>query len=227
MEQAREGLELRLDEHGLVPAIVQDARTGQVLMLGWMNPGALRRTLEGGEAWFFSRSRSDLWRKGELSGNGMRVAGVWADCDGDALLVQVEPTGPACHTGEATCFHNPVQAVPPFRRVERGPGILEELFQVIQDRRRDRPEGSYTTRLLEQGRARIAQKVLEEAGEVVIAGLQGQGDRLAEESADLLYHLLVLLADAGVSPEAVWAVLRRRRGTGAGGGTPPAGGGPG
>lgn len=210
MERREEGQELRLNEQGLVPAIAQDARTGRVLMLGWMNPDALRRTLERGEVWFFSRTRADLWRKGELSGHGMRVVGVWADCDGDALLVQVEPLGPACHTGEETCFHRPVRELPPFRRVERGPGILEEVFQVIRERQREPSAGSYTARLLAAGRARIVQKVLEEAGEVVIAGLREEG-RLAEECADLLYHLLVLLADAGIPPEAVWSALRRRR----------------
>ncbi|GBD11307.1 Phosphoribosyl-AMP cyclohydrolase [bacterium HR23] len=203
---------LKLDERGLIPAIAQHAGTGQVLMLGWMSPGALKRTLEGGDAWFYSRSRSDLWHKGEVSGTYLRVQKVWADCDGDTLLLQVEPTGPqVCHTGQPSCFFTPVEAFPTFERPSVGPGILEDLFATIRERQRDMPPDSYTARLLKEGTARIAQKVIEEAGETALSAVQGQKDALAREAADLLYHLLVLLASAGLTPSVVWQELRARQ----------------
>ncbi|MBI4234244.1 MAG: bifunctional phosphoribosyl-AMP cyclohydrolase/phosphoribosyl-ATP diphosphatase HisIE [Chloroflexi bacterium] len=207
----RETTMLKLDERGLVPAIAQDARTGQVLMLGYMSPGALKRTLEGGDVWFYSRSRADLWHKGEVSGNYMRIQSAWADCDGDTLLLKVEPTGPICHTGNPTCFFTPVTEAPPFQRQERGPGILDELFSVIKERQRDMPAGSYTTRLLQEGVGRIAQKVIEEAGESALAAAQGQKSEVPKEMADLFYHALVLLAGVGLTPEEVWKELRERR----------------
>ena len=144
--------EVKLDEKGLVPAIAQNVNTGEVLMLGYMNPGSLKRTLEGGEVWFFSRSRSDLWHKGEVSGNYMRVKSAAVDCDGDTLILQVEPDGPICHTGESNCFFTPIEEFPEFYRDETGPGVLEDLFALIQDRKQEMPEGSYTTSLFEGGR---------------------------------------------------------------------------
>ena len=156
--------EVKLDEKGLVPAIAQNVNTGEVLMLGYMNPGSLKRTMEGGEVWFFSRSRSDLWHKGEVSGNYMRVKSAAVDCDGDTLILQVEPDGPICHTGESNCFFTPIEDFPEFYREETGPGVLEDLFATIQDRKQAMPQGSYTTSLFEGGAARIAQKVIEEAG---------------------------------------------------------------
>ena len=164
--------EVKLDEKGLVPAIAQNVNTGEVLMLGYMNPGSLKRTLEGGEVWFFSRSRSDLWHKGEVSGNYMRIKSAAVDCDGDTLILQVEPDGPICHTGESNCFFTPIDEFPEFYRDETGPGVLEDLFALIQDRKREMPEGSYTTSLLQGGPDRIAQKVIEEAGETAIAGVK-------------------------------------------------------
>ena len=121
--------EVKLDEKGLVPAIAQNVNTGEVLMLGYMNPGSLKRTLEGGEVWFFSRSRSDLWHKGEVSGNYMRIKSAAVDCDGDTLILQVEPDGPICHTGESNCFFTPIDEFPEFYRDETGPGVLEDLFR--------------------------------------------------------------------------------------------------
>lgn len=203
-------MELRLNEQGLIPAIAQDDDTGQVLMLGWMSPGTLKRTLEGGDVWFYSRSREDLWHKGEVSGNYLRLRSAWADCDGDALLLKVSPTGPACHTGQASCFHNPLTSLPSFVRQERGSGVLEQLFATIRQRQRDLPPDSYTARLFREGRGRIAQKVVEEAGETAVAALEEGGERLAQEAADLVYHLLVLLAASGTTPEAVWQALRQR-----------------
>lgn len=202
--------EVKLDANGLVPAIAQNVNTGEVLMLGYMNPGSLKRTLDGGEVWFFSRSRSDLWHKGEVSGNYMRVKSAAVDCDGDALILQVDPDGPICHTGKPNCFFTPIDELPGFYREQKGPGVLEDLFAVIQDRKREMPQGSYTAQLLQGGNARIAQKVIEEAGEAAIAAVKGEGAQLVEETADLLYHTLVLLAASGARPEDVWQTLRAR-----------------
>ena len=205
-------VEIQLDEKGLVPAVAQDVNSGEVLMLGYMNPGALKRTLEGGEVWFYSRSRSDLWHKGEVSGNYMRVKSAAVDCDGDTIILQVEPDGPICHTGNQTCFFTPIEDFPEFKRTEKGPGILEDLFAVIQDRKRDMPEGSYTAQLFSDGTKRIAQKVIEEAGETALAAAVGDKEELVKESADLLYHTLVLLSAMGARPEDVWRELRSRQG---------------
>ncbi len=201
-----------LDDKGLAPAICQHDETGEVIMLGYVNPGSLKRTLEGGEVWFYSRSRADLWHKGEVSGNYMRIRSASVDCDGDVVLLKVIPDGPICHTGNPTCFFTPVDELPDFESPEKGPGILEELFSLIQDRKEAMPNGSYTTSLFEAGSDRIAQKVIEEAGEVAIAGVKGDRESLAGEMADLLYHSLVLMAATGARPEDVWSALRERRG---------------
>ena len=206
-------MNIKLNEQGLVPAIAQDADTGQVLMLGYMNPGSLKRTVDGVQVWFYSRSREDLWHKGEISGNYLNLKEAWLDCDGDTLLLKVKPDGPACHTGETSCFYTPLDGVPEeYEATETGPGILSELFAVIQDRQRDPPEGSYTAKLLQAGTGRIAQKVIEEAGETAIAAMQEDQEGLPKEVADLLYHTLVLLAASGVTPNQVWEELRNRRG---------------
>ena len=206
-------MNIKLNEQGLVPAIAQDADTGQVLMLGYMNPGSLKRTIDGVQVWFYSRSREDLWHKGEISGNYLNLKEAWLDCDGDTLLLKVKPDGPACHTGETSCFYTPLDGVPEeYEATETGPGILSELFAVIQDRQRDPPEGSYTAKLLQTGMGRIAQKVIEEAGETAIAAMQEDQEGLPKEVADLLYHTLVLLAASGVTPNQVWEELRNRRG---------------
>ena len=204
-------VEIQLDEKGLVPAIMQNAATGEVIMLGYMNPGSLKRTIEGREVWFYSRSRSDLWHKGEVSGNYMRMKSAAIDCDGDTILLQVEPDGPICHTGNPTCFFTSFEELPEFTRQDKGPGILEELFAVIQDRKRELPEGSYTTALFEGGVERISQKVIEEAGEAAIAGVKEDKERLTAEVADLVYHTLVLLSATDATPEDVWRELRKRR----------------
>ena len=206
-------MNIKLNEQGLVPAIAQDADTGQVLMLGYMNPGSLKRTVDGVQVWFYSRSREDLWHKGEISGNYLNLKEAWLDCDGDTLLLKVKPDGPACHTGETSCFYTPLDGVPEeYEATETGPGILSELFAVIQDRQRDPSEGSYTAKLLQAGMGRIAQKVIEEAGETAIAAMQEDQEGLPKEVADLLYHTLVLLAASGVTPNQVWEELRNRRG---------------
>ena len=208
---AGKGPTVVLDEQGLVPAICQEASTGRVLMLAYMNPDSIRRTLDTGEVVFYSRSRQELWRKGATSGSRFHVESAEVDCDGDALLFRVHADGPACHTGNTSCFFTPLDAALEFNRVESGPGVLSRLFQVIRQRQAERPQGSYTTSLFEAGTSRIAQKVAEEAAEVSIAAATRDADNLAGEVADLLYHTLVLLADAGIPPEAVWQELRRRR----------------
>lgn len=203
---------IKLDDKGLFPAIAQNAETGEVLMLGWMSPGSLRRTLEGGEVWFYSRSRADLWHKGEVSGNYMRVRSAVPDCDGDVVLLKVDPDGPICHTGEPTCFFSdPLDGMPEFEVADDGSGIIEELFSVIQDRKAEMPEGSYTTELLAGGPERIGQKVVEEAGETAIAAVAGRIEDLPDEIADMLYHTLVLMSASGVTPKDVWSRLRQRR----------------
>jgi phosphoribosyl-ATP pyrophosphohydrolase/phosphoribosyl-AMP cyclohydrolase len=188
---------------GLVPAIVQDADTLQVLMLAYMDRAALEETLESGEATFFSRSRGGRWRKGETSGNRMKVRGVRADCDGDTILLTVAPSGPACHRGTITCFGDGGAA---------GAGVLAELERTIAKRARAPKAGSYTARLLAEGAKRVAQKVGEEGVECALAGAAGTGAELSEESADLLYHLAVLLYARGLSLNDAYAVLARRAG---------------
>jgi phosphoribosyl-ATP pyrophosphohydrolase/phosphoribosyl-AMP cyclohydrolase len=184
----------------LLPVIVQHADDGSVLMLAWANAEALAATERTGEAHFWSRSRGRLWRKGETSGNLMAVVDLAADCDGDAILYRVRPSGPACHTGTRTCFGD-----------IGAPGVLSELTTVIRSRRDGDAEASYTARLLANGARRPAEKVIEEAGETSVAALQGTDAELAAEAADLLYHLLVLLAARDMSLDDVLDVLRRRR----------------
>lgn len=198
----------------LRPAIVQDARTGRVLMLGWMNAEALRRTRETGEVHFWSRSRGRLWRKGETSGNILRVVEIREDCDGDALLIQAIPAGPTCHTGRPSCFHRGPdgEALPP----PPGP-VLHRLEEIVRDRQQHPVEGSYTARLLAAGPDEIAKKIGEEAIEVLLA-LRHQSERRAlEEAADLLYMLTVGLVARGLSWDAVLEVVAERRGLAAGG----------
>ena len=204
---------LRYGPGGLIPAVVQDGLSGRVLTVAYMNRRAVRETLRSGRTVFWSRSRRRLWRKGETSGNVQRVRAVAADCDRDALLVLVEPQGPACHTGRASCFFAPLKGRwPRDRSAARGPAaILEELDALIRSRRRSAPRGSYTARLLAAGVDRILRKVGEETAELLVAGKNRSRKRLAEEAADLLYHLLVLLAARGVGLAAPARVLERRR----------------
>ena len=205
-------MKVKLDDQGLVPAIAQDINTGQVLMLGYMNPGSLKRTMEGTQVWFYSRSREDLWPKGELSGNYLNLREAWVDCDGDTILLKVQPDGPACHTGDPSCFFTPMDELPDeYESGDTGPRILDELFAVIKDRQRELPEDSYTAKLLQEGVGRVAQKVIEEAGETAIAAVKSDKNQLVREVADLMYHTLVLLAASGAAPQDVWAELRERR----------------
>ena len=202
---------VQLDSQGLVTAVCQDADSGRVLMVAYMNAEALRRTLESGQMHFYSRSRQEQWHKGATSGAFLHVRSAQVDCDGDALLFQVSAEGPACHTGKQSCFFTPLDGEPRYERSEPGPGVLLELFQTIRLRQAEMPQGSYTTGLFQAGTQRIAQKVAEEGAEVALDATAGNRDALPGEVADLLYHTLVLLADAGVSPDAVWEELRRRQ----------------
>jgi phosphoribosyl-ATP pyrophosphohydrolase/phosphoribosyl-AMP cyclohydrolase len=198
---------IRFDADGLVPCVMQDASTGEVLTLAYMNEEALRRTLETREVHFFSRSRQELWRKGETSGNVMRVRGLRYDCDEDALLALVDPAGPACHTGERTCFHRDLEGdVEPVTYE-----VLPELERTLRARRAERPEGSYTVELLDSPEL-IGDKVREEAEEVTRAAREESDERVAEEAADLLYHLEVLMLSRGLPLAAALEVLDGRRG---------------
>ena len=194
---------IQFDEKGLVPCVVQDAGTGEVLTLAYMNREALERTRASGETWFWSRSREELWHKGETSGNVQRVKELRWDCDADAVLALVEPAGPACHTGERTCFHNGELAPVPGE-------ALAALERTIAQRRAERPEGSYTAELLADP-DRIGEKVREEADEVARAAGAEPDERVAAEAADVLYHLAVLLAGRGVELADVYEVLNERR----------------
>jgi phosphoribosyl-ATP pyrophosphohydrolase/phosphoribosyl-AMP cyclohydrolase len=199
-------MEPNYNEQGLVPAIVQDSRTGEVLMFAWMNAESWRRTLDTRKAHFWSRSRKSLWRKGETSGNTMQVTDVLLDCDADAVLLRVIPAGPACHTNERTCFFNPEVG----ERVPGSRGFLQVLDSIIQGRKSSPKKGSYTSQLFTEGTSKIAQKVGEESTETIIAALDQGDQRLTEEVADLFYHTLVLLAQRGLSLADVESELQRR-----------------
>ena len=191
------------DENGLVPCVVQDARTGEVLTLAYMNEQALERTRDTGEVHFWSRSRGELWHKGETSGNVQRVRALRVDCDGDAVLAVVEPAGPACHTGERTCFHDGDLEPQPYE-------ALPALERTISKRRGADGAESYTARLLADP-PQIGEKVREEAEEVARAAAEESGDRVGEEAADVLYHLSVLMASRGLSVADALEVLNGRR----------------
>jgi phosphoribosyl-ATP pyrophosphohydrolase/phosphoribosyl-AMP cyclohydrolase len=186
---------------GLIPAILQDARTREVLTVAYMNKEALQLTLERQETYLWSRSRQQLWHKGETSGNSQKVKKVSLDCDNDAVLVEVEPLGPACHTGAYSCF-----GVQPELE-----GILQELFSVVEERKEKRPEGSYTTYLFNSGLDKILKKVGEEATETIVAAKNDDSTRLVSETGDLIYHLLVLLVERGITLDEISRELKGRR----------------
>lgn len=196
------------DEKGLIPAIVQDAVSKEVLTLAYMNKESYEKTIETKETWFYSRSRQELWHKGATSGNKQKVLDVRYDCDSDALLVLVEPKGPACHKGVYSCFHESVmtEAVSMDNRFE----ILNELEQVIAEREAEMPEGSYTTYLFEKGIDKMLKKVGEEAGEVIIAAKNCDQEELKWEIADLLFHLLVVMREQKLPLDEVLQTLKKR-----------------
>ncbi|WP_106769427.1 bifunctional phosphoribosyl-AMP cyclohydrolase/phosphoribosyl-ATP diphosphatase HisIE [Paenibacillus faecalis] len=209
---------IRWDEAGLVPAIIQDASTKQVLMMAYMNRESLRRTLESGETWFWSRSRQQLWHKGATSGNIQSVVSASYDCDGDTLLVQVNPKGPACHTGETACFFNEivvegqvsVSGEQPAAAISDRFAVLGELEEIIAKREMERPEGAYTTYLFEKGLDKILKKIGEEASETIIAAKNADNDELRMEVSDLIYHLLVLLQERKLPFDDILDELSRR-----------------
>lgn len=203
-------MKLTLNAQGLIPAIAQDEQTGQILMVAYMSPDSLRKTQETGEAWFFSRSRNELWHKGETSGNFIQVHKIEVDCDGDTLILKGKATGPVCHTGKPTCFFQHLDKTPlEFDNSKQN--VLEELFGVIESRKNQAPEGSYVGKLLIEGVDRIGKKVIEEAGESVIAAKNGIKPETVHEIADLWFHSLILLSHAGLTPEDIYAELRSRR----------------
>ena len=205
--------ELKFDERGLVPAVVQDADTGEVLTLAYMNDESLQRTLDTGQTWFWSRSRSELWHKGETSGNTQRVVDVVLDCDGDALVIKVIPDGPACHTGKTSCFHNLIKTINASRSDAGNLGeVLSGLYALIEERKQKMPEGSYTSYLFDQGLDKILKKVGEESAETMIAAKNADRRELTKETCDLLYHLMVLLVERGVALNELCDELVRRRG---------------
>ncbi len=207
-------LDLTYGPDGLIPVIVQDAASGRVLMAAAMNREAVAKTLQTGQAWYWSRSRETLWRKGAQSGHTQRVREVRVDCDADALLLTVEQQGPACHTGHRSCFFRDVEGQEPVSDPLDGlltpPDILDDLFDVLKRRRAEMPSGSYTASLLQAGRPAIAGKVLEEAEELTRAAAAETDQRVIEEGADLLYHTWLLLVERGVGLRDVKEELIRR-----------------
>lgn len=204
--------EIKWNAEGLTPAVVQDAVSKDVLMMAWMNRESLSLTLERGETHFWSRSRGELWHKGATSGNTQRVVSVAYDCDADTLLVKVIPQGPACHTGQYTCFHNEIAASPAADGMASADrfAILGRLESVIAQRDLERPEGAYTTYLFEKGIDKILKKVGEETAEVIIAAKNRDHDELRYEASDLIFHLMVLLREAKLPLDDVMRELESR-----------------
>ena len=196
--------QVKYDENGLIPAIVQDEVTGKVLMLAYMNEEALQKTIETKETWFYSRSRQELWNKGATSGNKQKVKTVALDCDQDALLVTVEPVGPACHTGEVSCFHHTMEETNPIREV------VHDVINIIEERRNNPVEGSYTNYLFNEGIDKVLKKVGEEASEVIIGAKNNDKEEIKWEIADLVYHTLVLMNMTDVSISDIKQVLYER-----------------
>ena len=197
---------LKFDERGLIPAIVQDVRTREVLTLAYMNAESFARTVETKETWFWSRSRNKLWHKGETSGNTQRVVELLPDCDGDALVVLVDPAGPACHTGAQSCFD-----VGSTYQLTTTDQLLDRLYVLVQEREKNRPAGSYTSYLFNEGLDKILKKLGEESTETIVAAKNDEDERLIAEVADLVYHLIVLLVARGISLDQIRAELVRRR----------------
>jgi phosphoribosyl-ATP pyrophosphohydrolase/phosphoribosyl-AMP cyclohydrolase len=212
---------INFDEKGLIPAIIQDYKSGQVLMMAYMNAQSFNKTLETGRTWFFSRSRQQLWMKGERSGHIQEVKKIFYDCDEDTLLIQVKQTGAACHTGHYSCFYRDIDgtevekvvfnADKVYDSAKAGPGILFELYDIIADRQKKMPEGSYTTYLFDKGLDKILKKVGEESAEVIIAAKNREKDEVIYEASDLLYHLMVLLVEQGVQLPDLFTELKSRR----------------
>lgn len=201
---------VKFNADGLVPAVAQDKKTGQVLMLAYMNRESLQKTLTTGQAWYWSRSRQELWEKGATSGHIQKVHKITLDCDGDALLLEVEQIGPACHTGEQSCFHSLLYENEKSEQANFDT-VIEVLYGLIKERKNNPKEGSYTSYLFSKGVDKICKKVGEEAAEVIIAAKNNSRDELVYELADLCYHALVLMAEMGVTPGEIREELGQRR----------------
>lgn len=199
--------DIKYNEQGLVPAIVQNINTREVLMMAYMNEESLKLSLETKETWFYSRSREELWNKGKTSGNTQKVKKVSYDCDGDTLLVEVEPAGPACHTGERTCFYREIYN---DKETTENTSLPKKLYNLILDRKTTPKEGSYTNYLFEKGIDKILKKVGEEASEVIIASKNSDNGELIYEASDLAYHMLVLLVERGITLEEISEELAKR-----------------
>ncbi len=205
---------IKFDERSLVPAIVQDVDTMQLLMLAYMNAESLDRTLHTNQSWFWSRSRARLWHKGEASGNTQRVVDISVDCDRDAIRLLVEPNGPACHTGAQSCFHNALEGgvkIEPTAKAKDLGQLLGELYSVVESRKRERPEGSYSSYLFNEGLDKILKKVGEEAAETIIAAKNDDASACVREASDLLYHLIVLMVEKGITLDELARELGARR----------------
>lgn len=200
---------LNFDDHGLIPAIIQDVESNEVLMMAYMNRESLEKTLETGQTWFWSRSRKQLWHKGATSGHFQDVQEISYDCDADCLLIKVIQTGEACHTGKRSCFHNSVYCCESGKYASAS--IINEVYDVVMSRKKEMPEGSYTTYLFTKGLDKILKKVGEEAAEVIIGAKNRSKDEVVYEVGDLLYHLLVLLGEQDIKPQEVFAELAKRR----------------
>ena len=206
--------DLKFDEHGLIPTIIQDSQTHEVLMLAYMNKESLRRTLDCKQTWFWSRSRSELWHKGNTSGNTQRVVDIRVDCDCDSLVLLVEPNGPACHTEAWSCFHRRIGNHEIEQSAKDSPEfglVLQKLHQIIRSRMSQKPKGSYTTYLFEEGLDKILKKIGEETAELIIASKNGDPAAICFETSDLLYHLLVLLVQQEIALDQVSNVLHERQ----------------
>lgn len=204
-----------LDDNGLIPAVIQDSRSKQVLMLGYMSPESIAKTYQDGVVWFYSRSRRRLWQKGEESGNYLKFISMRTDCDEDTLLVEAEPYGPTCHTGEVSCFFQPVTQDVVFRESSPNLKVLGDLYQLILSRKNSEAlSKSYTRELFSAGISRIGQKVIEESGELSLAavGQENADSEVTAEAADLLYHVLVLLVARGIEIQSVMTELKARAG---------------
>jgi phosphoribosyl-ATP pyrophosphohydrolase/phosphoribosyl-AMP cyclohydrolase len=204
---------LKFNEKGLIPAIVQDRSTGQVLMMAYMNEEALERTIQTGTTWFYSRSRERLWNKGETSGNIQRVAKISVDCDKDTLLLLVDQHGAACHTGNRSCFYRDIKGNECIIQPETA-GVLDSLYRVVEDRRNNPKEGSYTNYLLDSGLDKVLKKVGEETAEVIIGAKNRGKQETVYEIADLLYHITVLMLQKGIEYREVYSELISRHGSG-------------
>lgn len=204
---------IKFDDNGLVPAVLQDAKTGQVLMVAYMNRESLEKTISSGKAVFYSRSRQKLWLKGETSGNYMNVEALRVDCDMDCLLLKVTPDGPACHTGKTSCFYRELDADRFIENEERDNKavVLQEVYETILDRKKNHKEGSYTNYLFEKGLDKILKKVGEEATEVIIGAKNAGNEEVRYEIADLLYHLMVLMAEKQLTWDEVFHELEKRQ----------------